>query len=66
MHGLVRAIGGTPSLIARRFVERPPDATRDEIAGALLHDVRKITAGLGTVGGVFAPRGTDLRGSDEV
>lgn len=40
--------------VARRFVERRPDAGRDEIAGALLHDIGKIECGLGTFGRVVA------------
>jgi hypothetical protein len=40
--------------VARRFVERRPDATRAEIAGAILHDVGKIDCGLGTFGRVVA------------
>jgi hypothetical protein len=36
--------------VARRFVSRRPVATRDEIAGALLHDVGKIRCHLGTFG----------------
>lgn len=40
--------------VARRFVARRPGATRDEVAGALLHDVGKIEAGLGTFGRVVA------------
>lgn len=40
--------------IARRFVEIRSLASRGEIAGALLHDVGKIDAGLGTVARVFA------------
>jgi hypothetical protein len=36
--------------VARRFVARRPAATRDEIAGALLHDVGKIRCHLGTFG----------------
>jgi hypothetical protein len=36
--------------VARRFVARRPAATRDEIAGALLHDVGKIRCRLGTFG----------------
>ena len=51
--------------VARRFVQRRPDATPAEIAGALLHDVGKIEAGLGTFGRVVAtvvgPRGRRLR-----
>jgi hypothetical protein len=41
-------------LVARRFVAIRPDATRAEIAGALLHDVGKIECGLGTFGRVVA------------
>lgn len=40
--------------VARRFVERRPDATRPEIAGAILHDVGKLECGLGTFGRVAA------------
>ena len=40
--------------VARRFVAARPDATRAEIAGALLHDVGKIECGLGTFGRVAA------------
>ena len=40
--------------VARRFVERRPDATRAEIAGAILHDVGKLECGLGTFGRVVA------------
>ena len=40
--------------VARRFVECRPDATRAEVAGALLHDVGKIECGLGTFGRVVA------------
>ena len=42
------AIGATASTVARRFVARRPDATRAEIAGALLHDVGKLECRLGT------------------
>jgi hypothetical protein len=42
------------ALVARRFVEVRPMATRAEIAGALLHDVGKIECGLGTWGRVAA------------
>ena len=38
--------------VARRFVDRRPGATRAEMAGALLHDVGKVEAGLGTFGRV--------------
>lgn len=34
--------------IARRFVEFRPQATRQEIAGALLHDIGKVGANMGT------------------
>jgi hypothetical protein len=40
--------------VARRFVALRPDATRAEVAGALLHDVGKIECGLGTFGRVAA------------
>ncbi len=40
------------ALVARRFAARRPDATRAEIAGAMLHDVGKIECGLGTLGRV--------------
>lgn len=40
--------------VARRFAGRRVDATRDEIAGALLHDVGKLECGLGTFGRVAA------------
>ncbi|MFV0309472.1 MAG: hypothetical protein ACK5OX_17205 [Desertimonas sp.] len=40
--------------VARRFVERRPDATRPEIAGALLHDCGKVDSGLGTFRRVLA------------
>ncbi len=42
------------ALVARRFVAARPQATRAEIAGALLHDVGKIECGLGTFGRVVA------------
>jgi hypothetical protein len=42
------------SAVARRFLDARPAATRDEMAGALLHDVGKVEAGLGTVGRVAA------------
>jgi len=42
------------AVVARRFVEARPDATRAEIAGAILHDVGKIECGLGTFGRVAA------------
>lgn len=40
--------------VAQRFVAARPDASRAEIAGALLHDVGKIECGLGTWGRVVA------------
>lgn len=40
--------------VARRFVTRRPDATRAEVAGALLHDIGKLQCGLGTFGRVVA------------
>ena len=40
--------------VARRFLAVRPAATRDEVAGALLHDVGKVQAGLGTLGRVVA------------
>jgi len=40
--------------VARRFLDARPDATRAEIAGALLHDVGKIECDLGTWGRVAA------------
>ena len=40
--------------IARRFVVLMPDATREEIAAALLHDVGKSIARLGVVARVVA------------
>jgi len=40
--------------VARRFVECRPDATRAEVAGAILHDVGKLECGLGTFGRVVA------------
>lgn len=50
------------ALVARRFVARRPDATRAEVAGAMLHDVGKIECGLGTFGRVagtlIGPHGT--------
>ena len=42
------------ALVARRFVEARPGASRAEIAGALLHDVGKIECRLGTFSRVVA------------
>ena len=51
--------------VARRFADRRPDASRAEMAGALLHDVGKVASGLGTFGRVVAtlvgPRTARLR-----
>lgn len=51
--------------VARRFAELRPAATREEMAGALLHDAGKRQAGLGTFGRVLAtvvgPRTTRFR-----
>jgi len=40
--------------VTRRFLARRASASRAEIAGALLHDVGKLDAGLGTWGRVVA------------
>lgn len=40
--------------VARRFARRRPDATAPEMAGALLHDVGKVEADLGTFARVAA------------
>jgi hypothetical protein len=40
--------------VARRFAGVRVDATRDEMAGALLHDVGKLDSGLGTFSRVVA------------
>jgi len=51
--------------VARRFVALASSATQAEVAGALLHDVGKQVAGLGTIGRVVAtivgPRGARFR-----
>ena len=48
--------------VARRFADSADSVSRDQIAGALLHDVGKTDSGLGTIGRVLAtvvgPRGT--------
>jgi hypothetical protein len=41
-------------VVARRFVDRAPDAVGPEVAGALLHDVGKQVAALGTLERVVA------------
>ena len=40
--------------VARRFLDRRPDASAAEMAGALLHDTGKVEAGLGTITRVVA------------
>jgi hypothetical protein len=40
--------------VAQRFAAAAPDAPREMVAGALLHDVGKIECGLGTFGRVAA------------
>ena len=40
--------------VARRFESRDTPWSRDEMAGALLHDVGKLESGLGTLGRVVA------------
>jgi hypothetical protein len=51
--------------VARRFVALAPSAPRPAVAGALLHDVGKQVAGLGTIARVLAtivgPRGPRFR-----
>jgi len=51
--------------VARRFLLLRPQATREEMAGALLHDVGKLVSGLGTwarvVATVVGPRGERFR-----
>lgn len=51
--------------VARRFADRRPEASRAEMAGALLHDVGKVASGFGTFGRVVAtvvgPRTARLR-----
>jgi hypothetical protein len=41
-------------MVARRFLSARPEATRAEMAGALLHDVGKIRCDLGTTARVVA------------
>lgn len=41
-------------LVARRFAERVGEASRAEMAGALLHDVGKVVSDLGTLARVAA------------
>ena len=56
-------------VVARRFADRLPDATRPEMAAALLHDVGKVESGLGTAARVVAtlvgPRGRRFRAYHE-
>ena len=40
--------------VARRFVASRPDASRPEVAAALLHDIGKLDSGLGVGGRVLA------------
>ena len=40
--------------VTRQFVARRPQASRAEVAGALLHDVGKVPSRLGTLGRVAA------------
>jgi hypothetical protein len=40
--------------VTRRFAAGRPAASREEMAGALLHDVGKVQSGLGTFGRVLA------------
>jgi putative nucleotidyltransferase with HDIG domain len=40
--------------VARRYVALAPDASRDEVAAALLHDVGKVVASLGVGARVVA------------
>jgi hypothetical protein len=46
-------------MVARRFADAVPDAPRAAVAGALLHDIGKLEAGLGT----FARVGATLLGA---
>ncbi len=41
-------------MVARRFESMGDSWSRDEVAGALLHDVGKLDSGLGTIGRVVA------------
>ena len=41
-------------LVARRFVALTGAPSREEVAGALLHDIGKVDCGLGTIGRVVA------------
>lgn len=55
--------------VLRRFIHLAPESSRDERAGALLHDVGKIECDLGTLGRVVAtlvgPRTQRLRSYHE-
>ena len=42
------------SQVARRFAAGHPGCTRQQLAGALLHDVGKLASGLGTIRRVIA------------
>ena len=52
-------------VVARRFVALAGQPSRDEVAGALLHDVGKQASGLGTfarvLGTLVGPRGAKFR-----
>ena len=54
------------ALVGQRFAAMDPDAPRELVAGALLHDVGKIECGLGTFSRVAAtlvgPRGAPVHG----
>ena len=59
--------------VARRFASLRPEASRAEMAGAVLHDVGKLEAGLGTLGRVVAtvvgphtPRFRSYRDHEEI
>lgn len=41
-------------MVVKRFRQRLPDATPDEIVGVALHDVGKVESRLGTIGRVVA------------
>lgn len=42
------------ALVGQRFEAMAPDATRELVAGAILHDIGKLDCGLGTFGRVIA------------
>jgi len=51
--------------VARRVAEALPDADRPVLAAALLHDVGKVEAGLGTYGRVVATLSAAAAGRDQ-